>query len=75
MRFKRFDFVGGYGDLSSSGSIIRAQDVLTTVVEGIISLNVGWQLDSSRCSSTTDYFSMKLWTSSGVMADTRPALF
>lgn len=75
MRFKRFDFVGGYGDLNSSNSIIRAQDVLTTVVEGIISLNVGWQLDSSRCSSTTDYFSMNLWTSSGGMADTRPALF
>lgn len=76
MRFKRFDFVGGYGELSDSSAIIRSQQVLTTIVNGLISLNVGWQLDNTRSSSTTDYFDVKIWTYAGSL-DTSlwPGLF
>lgn len=76
MRFKRFDFVGGYGELSNSSSIIRSQQVLTTIVNGLISLNVGWQLDNTRSSSTTDYFDVKIWNNNGIL-DTNlfPGLF
>ena len=76
MRFKRFDFVGGYGELSNSSAVIRSQQVLTTIVNGLISLNVGWQLDNTRSSSTTDYFDVKIWTNAGTL-DTSlwPGLF
>ena len=76
MRFKRFDFVGGYGELSNSSAIIRSQQVLTTIVNGLISLNVGWQLDNTKSSSTTDYFDVKIWTNAGAL-DTNlwPGLF
>lgn len=77
MRFKRFDFVGGYGELSNSSAVIRSQQVLTTIVNGLISLNVGWQLDNTKSSSATDYFDVKVWNSSGVVRTDRtyPGLF
>lgn len=76
MRFKRFDFVGGYGELSNSSHVIRSQQVLTKIVNGLISLNVGWQLDNTRSSSTTDYFDVKIWNNNGIL-DTNlfPGLF
>lgn len=65
MKYKRFNFVGTFGDLSSTSNVTNSEKVLTTVVNGIINLNNGWVLDTTRCSSTTDYFYVDLWNNTG----------
>ena len=62
MKFKRVNFYGGSADFPESDSYYeytarysRSCKIVTGIADALISMNIGWTVDTTRTSSTTDY--------------------
>lgn len=79
-RFKRFDYVGGSGSWTggtdTTSQVARSQAVCKDFADFIISCGKGWQLDTSRNATTSDFVSVPIWNKSGtVQSFSAPGLF
>lgn len=56
---RRLDVVGGTAEFPTGTSyadrLFRSKTILTKAAEALIACNVGWQLDTNKSASTTDY--------------------
>lgn len=83
-RFKRFDYVGGVAPMTTADTstnlqtvIARNEAICTQFAEFIIACGKGWQLDTSRNATTSDYTRIPVWNSSHSVYNNRtaPSLF
>lgn len=79
-RFKRFDYVGGVapwtGGTDTTSQVTRSQAVCKDFADFIIACGKGWQLDTSRNATTSDFVSVPIWNKSGtVQSFSAPGLF
>lgn len=55
-KFKRVNFTGGAGEWGSQSTArSRAESVVRDVAQALIDLGIGWELDSGRNATTTDF--------------------
>ena len=57
MKFKRVNFYGGSTDFPSGSSYRyeKSCKIVTDIADALISMNIGWDVDTTRSTSTTDY--------------------
>jgi len=79
-RFKRFDYVGGSGSWTggtdTTSQVARSQAVCKDFADFIIACGKGWQLDTSRNATTSDFVSVPIKNYNGtVQSFSAPGLF
>lgn len=75
MKFKKLNFIGGQDPLDSTDRQIRAERVLSAILQVFLTSGQGWELDP-RHANGEDYFRFKTWNQSGVVqTEEYPALF
>ena len=75
IKFKRLNFIGGQDPLDSTDVQIRAERVLSAILQVFLTSGEGWELDP-RHANGEDYFRFKTWNQSGVVQSREyPALF
>ncbi len=82
-RFKRFDYVGGVSPMSGqpfrdniSDATERAKAQCKDFADFIVSCGKGWQLDTSRNATTSDFEDVPIWnTLKEVQSFSAPGLF